>query len=129
MFMMGILRMYLQKVMQKKSENTIKTQKSLEDARSKAVMMRSQKLCTANTLLTGRGFFMRKNFFCKKEGGQLFERDNDQPQDPMAAMQNSNPMMNPNNMGDMLKNNLFMTIITPIQFGFISYFFTGYGQF
>merc|ERR1712048_1168837 len=44
----------------------------------------------------------------------------------MQAMQKGNPMMNPNNMADMLKGNLFMTLVTPLQFGFISYFFTGY---
>jgi len=70
---------------------------------------------------------MRRSFLLKKEGtGNLWERENDGQTDAMETMTKSNPMMNPNNMAGMLKNNLFMTIMTPLQFGFISYFFTGY---
>lgn len=35
-------------------------------------------------------------------------------------------MMNPENMMGMLKNNLFMTIATPLQYGLISHFFSGF---
>lgn len=43
----------------------------------------------------------------------------------MSAL-GSNPMMNPENMMGMLKNNLFMTIATPLQYGLISHFFSGF---
>ena len=88
--------------------------------------MKAQKLGACNNLLTPRGFYMRKHYLLKTNEGALWKRENDAPADPMEAMSAGNPMMNPGNMTDMLKNNLFMTITTPLQFGFISYFFTGY---
>lgn len=45
--------------------------------------------------------------------------------DPMAALSN-NPMSNPEMMTGMLKNNLFMAIATPLQYGMISHFFSGF---
>ena len=42
----------------------------------------------------------------------------------MAALQNS-PMSNPEGMMGMLKNNLFMMILFPMQYGVINYFFSG----
>lgn len=127
MFMMGLLRMFLSKVMQSKNNTATKALKTLNETRSKTIMTRSQKLQSAYTLLSPRGFFMRRSFFLKKEGtGHLWEREKDAQENPMDALSKGNPMMNPNNMAGMLKNNLFMTIMTPLQFGFISYFFTGY---
>ena len=38
----------------------------------------------------------------------------------------NNPMMNPNAMTGMLKNNLFMFIFTPLQYAVISHFFSGF---
>lgn len=43
----------------------------------------------------------------------------------MQQMMN-NPMMNPSAMSGMLKNNLFMFIFTPLQYGVISHFFSGF---
>lgn len=43
----------------------------------------------------------------------------------MAALSN-NPMSNPEMMTGMLKNNLFMAIATPLQYGLISHFFSGF---
>lgn len=126
MFMMGLLKIFLSKMMQNKKKETSKIQKTVDDNRNKSILMRAQKIGAANTLLTPRGFFMRKTNLIKRDSGLLWERENDTAEDPMQAMQKSNPMMNPGNMADMLKNNLFMTIMTPLQFGFISYFFTGY---
>jgi hypothetical protein len=125
MFMCGLLKIFIQKVMNAKKPVTGTTAKAVEDARQKCVLMRAQKLGSTNSLLTNRGWHMRRHWFLKAEG-QLFEHENDAEEDAMAAMSKGNPMMNPNNMADMLKNNLFMTVITPMQFGFISYFFTGY---
>jgi len=126
MFMMGLLKIFLSKMMQNKNKETTKSQKTVDENRNKAVLMRAQKIAAGCALLSPRGFFMRKTNLLKKEGGALWERENDVAEDPMQAMQKTNPMMNPANMAGMLKNNLFMTIMTPLQFGFISYFFTGY---
>jgi len=124
--MCGLLKIFIQKVMGSKKAPAGTTTKALEDARQKYVLMRTQKLGSANSLLTNAGWHMRRHWFLKAEGGQLFEHENDPEEDAMASMSKGNPMMDPKNMGDMLKNNLFMTVITPMQFGFISYFFTGY---
>lgn len=43
----------------------------------------------------------------------------------MAALGN-NPMSNPEMMTGMLKNNLFMAVATPLQYGLISHFFSGF---
>ena len=43
----------------------------------------------------------------------------------MAALSN-NPMSNPEMMTGMLKNNLFMAVATPLQYGLISHFFSGF---
>lgn len=45
--------------------------------------------------------------------------------DPMAAL-SSGPMSNPEMMTGMLKNNLFMAVVTPAQYGIISHFFSGF---
>jgi len=50
MFMMGLLRMFMSKVMQNKNNTASKLQKSVDEARSKTIMARSQKLQSANTL-------------------------------------------------------------------------------
>lgn len=42
----------------------------------------------------------------------------------MQALQNS-PMSNPEGMMGMLKSNLFMAVLFPLQYGIISYFFSG----
>ena len=44
--------------------------------------------------------------------------------DPMAALQNS-PMGNPEGMMSMLKSNIFMMVLFPMQYGVINYFFSG----
>jgi hypothetical protein len=43
----------------------------------------------------------------------------------MAAL-SSSPMSNPEAMTGMLKNNLFMAIMTPLQYALISHFFSGF---
>ena len=45
--------------------------------------------------------------------------------DAMSALGN-NPMSNPEMMTGMLKNNLFMAVATPLQYGLISHFFSGF---
>lgn len=74
-------------------------------------------------MLPYAAFENRKTHFCKDASGLLVY--NEAPNDnPMDMMQNS-PMANPDMMTGMLKSNLFMAVIMPIQFAGISYFFSG----
>lgn len=50
--------------------------------------------------------------------------EEEQAPDPMAALQNS-PMSNPESMMGMLKGNLFMAVLFPLQYGVVTYFFSG----
>lgn len=127
MFMFGILKIYIQKVMSGKKAMKTTSKKAKDDMKDKGILMKCNKLRSSNGLLTSRGFYMRKWYMNKKEGGLLFIHEEDAQADALTQMSKNNPMMgNPNNMIDMLKNNLFMTLITPLQYVFISYFFTGY---
>lgn len=82
------------------------------------------KVFNANcNLLPHSAFESRKYNFCKEETGLLIYNQVEN-NDPMEMMQNS-PMSNPDMMGNMLKGNLFMAVMMPIQFQAISYFFSG----
>jgi ER membrane protein complex subunit 3 len=68
---------------------------------------------------------MRKHTLSSTNEGVLRSVVAPEQGDAMEKMM-SNPMMNPNMMGGMLKNNLFMTIMTPLQYGLINHFFSGF---
>lgn len=90
------------------------------------VILKSKKLRAAGNLLPHDSFSARKNFLSSPGRGALLKvQAPAEAADPMAAL-GSNPMMNPENMMGMLKNNLFMTIATPLQYGLISHFFSGF---
>lgn len=86
--------------------------------------MKSKRFQTACVLLPHGSFTNRKSLFCKPETGLLQLNEAPVEVDPMAALQNS-PMGNPDSMMGMLKNNLFMAFLFPIQYGIVSYFFSG----
>lgn len=86
--------------------------------------MKSKKLRAACGLVPQESFSARKNFLSQPGKGALLQFKTKEA-DPMAAL-GSNPMMNPENMMGMLKNNLFMTVATPLQYGLISHFFSGF---
>lgn len=127
MFLIGIMRRYIQTVMGtgRKPGVKITKMKALEENKSKALMMRSKKIRATRSLLTKDSFAMRKQKMACNDSGLLRTVQSNQTDDPMDKMM-QNPMMNPNMMGGMLKNNLFMTIMTPLQYGIISYFFSGF---
>ncbi len=90
------------------------------------IILKSKKLRSAGNLLPHSSFSARKNFLSSPGSGVLVKIPAPtEGADPMAAL-GSNPMMNPENMMGMLKNNLFMTIATPLQYGMISHFFSGF---
>lgn len=86
---------------------------------------KSKKLRLSAGLLAPHSFGSRKSFLSLPGSGALFKIPKRQETDPMAAL-GSNPMMNPEAMSGMLKNNLFMAIATPLQYGLISTFFSGF---
>src|SRR3990167_2078653 len=86
---------------------------------------RSKKLRLNAGLIASQSFGSRKNFLSLPGSGALFKVEKRQETDPMAAL-SGNPMMNPDAMSGMLKNNLFMAIATPLQYGLISTFFSGF---
>jgi hypothetical protein len=75
-------------------------------------------------VLPPSSFANRKTLFCKQEQSLLQYEDQPQDTDPMAMMQNS-PMSNPENMMGMLKGNIFMAVVFPVQYAAVSYFFSG----
>lgn len=127
MFLIGIVRRYISVVMNtgRKPGIKITNRKALEEQKSKALMARSKKIRATNSLLTKDSFAMRKQNMSAQGSGALRNVSSNATDDPMDKMM-QNPMMNPNMMGGMLKNNLFMTIMTPLQYGMISYFFSGF---
>jgi hypothetical protein len=88
------------------------------------LILKSKKLRLSAGLIPLESFGARKNFLSTPGNGVLMQVKA-QEVDPMAAL-SSNPMMNPDMMSGMLKNNLFMTIVTPLQYGVISHFFSGF---
>ena len=127
MFMIGIFRRYIQVIMNSGRKKTpgIATKKQLKEAQPKTLIQRSRKLRSSFALLSKDSFEMRKFSMSAQGSGALREITVGDKGDAMDQMM-QNPMMNPNMMGDMLKNNLFMAITTPLQYGMISYFFSGF---
>jgi hypothetical protein len=127
MFLIGILRRYIGIVMKggRQEAPKISNKNALEEHKIKSLMGRSKKLRLANIFLTKNAFNMRKFKLSATGAGELRSVKAPEQGDAMEKMM-SNPMMNPNMMGGMLKNNLFMTIMTPLQYGMINYFFSGF---
>lgn len=88
------------------------------------LIMKSKKLRVSNGLLPYESFAHRKSWLSLPSSGALLKVPEKQV-DPMAAL-SGNPMMNPESMMGMLKNNLFMTVATPLQYALISHFFSGF---
>ena len=89
------------------------------------LILKSKKLRATGGLVPHESFSSRKNFLSQPGRGALLQVKAQEAANPMNAL-GSNPMMNPENMMGMLKNNLFMTIATPLQYGLISHFFSGF---
>lgn len=127
MFLIGIMRRYIQVMMNtgRKPGMKISNIKAFEENKTKSLMSRSKTIRTSSALISKESFAMRKQNLSAAGSGSLRNVASSSSEDPMDKMM-QNPMMNPNMMGGMLKNNLFMTIMTPLQYGLISYFFSGF---
>jgi hypothetical protein len=127
MFLIGILRRYISVVMKggRTELPKVATEKALESHKITQLMSRSKNLRSGNVFLTQESFNMRKHTLSSTNEGALRTVKAAEEGDAMEKMM-SNPMMNPNMMGGMLKNNLFMTIMTPLQYGLINHFFSGF---
>lgn len=127
MFLIGIVKRYIGTVMKggRTEGAKISNKNALEEHKIKMLMGKSKKLRSASVFLTKSAFAMRKFKLSATGAGQLRNVKAPEAGDAMEKMM-SNPMMNPNMMGGMLKNNLFMTVMTPLQYGLINYFFSGF---
>jgi hypothetical protein len=115
MFLIGILRRYITIVMKggRQEGPKIGNENALTEHKINAVMSKSKNLRSSNLFLTKEAFNMRKFSLSAVGAGQLRNLNPPTQGDAMEKMM-SNPMMNPSMMGGMLKNNLFMTIMTPL---------------
>lgn len=127
MFLIGILKRYIGIVMKggRTDAPKISTEAALTEHQINAKINKSKTLRSSNLFLTKDAFNMRKFTLSAVGAGQLRNITAPEQGDAMEKMM-SNPMMNPNMMGGMLKNNLFMTIMTPLQYGLINHFFSGF---
>lgn len=128
MFMLGIVKMYLQKYMNGGPKPTIKTpnQKALTEKKYKSMIARSSLLRLSGGLLTSEAFAMRQKTLTGNSSCSLrVVEAQAEGDDPMEKMM-SNPMMNPSMMGGMLKNNLTSTVTQMLQYGLINHFFSGF---
>lgn len=115
MFLIGILRRYITTIMKdgRTASAKISTKNALDEHRISALLTKSKNLRVANAFLSKEAFNMRKFTLSATGAGQLRSISAPEQGDAMEKMM-SNPMMNPSMMGGMLKNNLFMTIMTPL---------------
>ena len=127
MFLIGILRRYITIVMKggRQEAPKISNDNALTEHKINAGINKSKNLRSSNLFLTKDAFNMRKFALSAVGAGQLRNITPPVQGDAMEKMM-SNPMMNPSMMGGMLKNNLFMTIMTPLQYGLIYHFFSGF---
>ena len=127
MFLIGIVRRYISIVMKggRTEIPKVTTENALQELKINQLIGRSRNLRSANVFLTKDAFNMRKHTLSSTNEGVLRTVKAPEQGDAMEKMM-SNPMMNPNMMGGMLKNNLFMTIMTPLQYGLINHFFSGF---
>jgi hypothetical protein len=127
MFLIGIVRRYVGIVLKggRQEGPKISNENALSEHKIKSLMARSKKLRLTNIFLTKEAFYQRKFKLSATGAGELRNVSPPESEGTMEKMM-SNPMMNPNMMGGMLKNNLFMTIMTPLQYGLINAFFSGF---
>jgi len=96
--------------------------KSVQEAH---FLLRSRRLRANANKLQLSSFKIRKAFFNNNETG-IF-RDRQQPQQPnLNQMMMSNPMMDPNNMVDMMKGNTMMIVPQLFIMAGVNYFFSGF---
>ena len=86
-------------------------------------LAKAKRFSANSKVLPYNAFENRKTHFCRDASGLLVYNEPEN-NNPMDMMQNS-PMGNADMMTNMLKSNLFMAVMMPMQFAGISYFFSG----
>eukprot|EP00027_Filamoeba_sp_ATCC50430_P012616 CAMPEP_0168573772 /NCGR_PEP_ID=MMETSP0413-20121227/18716_1 /TAXON_ID=136452 /ORGANISM="Filamoeba nolandi, Strain NC-AS-23-1" /LENGTH=237 /DNA_ID=CAMNT_0008607051 /DNA_START=46 /DNA_END=756 /DNA_ORIENTATION=+ len=118
MFMVAIFRHNITKLMRSDRKPELKSIKETQ------TLLRARRLKANANKIPGFAFASRKQFFNDKETG-IFKEKPQQAQDPLALAAN-NPMMDPNNMMDMMKKNMAMVVPQILLMSWVSYFFSGF---
>jgi len=117
MFLVAILRHHTTKLMRGDRKPDLK------NIRETQILLRAKRLKTNANKIPIASFHMRKMFFNDKETGLFKERPAVQ-QDALSMA--ANPMMDPNNMMEMMKNNMAMVVPQMLLMTWVSHFFSGF---
>jgi len=117
MFMVAIFRHHVTKLMKTERKADLKAIKEAQ------ILMRARKLKMNANKIPQNSFLIRKSFFNNKEIGIFREKPQDgAAPNPLA----NNPMMDPSNMVDMMKNNMAMIVPQIFLMSWVNYFFSGF---
>jgi len=120
MFILAILRHNLTKLWQVTKKGNLK---SIMEAQ---ILQRSRRLRINANKIPLSAFKMRKNFFNNSENGIFKEREVPGAQPNLNQIMMSNPMMDPNNMVEMMKGNTMMIVPQLFIMAGVNYFFSGF---
>ena len=125
MLLFSLIRMNIQKIVKgsPSTDTSASTENAYNDKKENTKLAKAKVFNANCNLLPHSSFENRKYNFVKEETGLLVYNQVEN-NDPMDMMQNS-PMSNPDMLSNMLKGNLFMAVMMPIQFQAITYFFSG----
>ncbi len=112
MFLMGILRNNVTKVMRKDSPP------NKEQVLHNNQLMRARRLRANASYIPQASFAARRHYYCNKDSGVLMQKM--EAPNPMAAMQDPNMMMN------MMQGNMAMMVPQMAMMGIVNYFFSGF---
>jgi len=116
-FLSSFLRYYISILIRSEKKKDLKATKDAQ------TLLRARRLKVCANKLPPMAFQTRKAIFNDKENG-LFKEKTPNSQDPLNM--GTNPMLDPNNMMDMMKNNMTMIIPQMLMMAWVSYFFTGF---
>lgn len=122
LILFSIIRQNVQKIISSPPSPIKHKKNTLPQKVEQSIIQKSKNFQTNTSLLPSKSFKNRQTLFCKQKSIlQIPETPN---QDPIAAMQN-NPMTDPSMMGKMMKGNMMMMVLFPLQMFGINYFFSG----
>mmetsp|Transcript_42062 Transcript_42062/g.51001 ORF Transcript_42062/g.51001 Transcript_42062/m.51001 type:complete len:260 (+) Transcript_42062:177-956(+) len=124
MFLLGVLRHWLAKYMKGADAKV-----ELKTVREGQALIRARRLRENAGYLPRVAFGAKKLFFTDKETGLLYEKKNDKPANPMAALMGgggAGGMQDPTMLVDMMKRNMSTFIPQILAFNWVSFFFSGF---
>ena len=122
LLLFSIIRQNVQKIIASPPSPTKYTKNNLPQKIESSIIQKSKKFQNNTNILPLKSFQNRQTLFCQENS--LLEAKEALNDDPLAAMQN-NPMSDPSVMGKMLKGNMMMMVLFPLQMFGINYFFSG----